>query len=337
MSDFFNNYGKNTDAKRQEQPEPQRGSGGFFADYPDIPQSNAQEQDTQAEQTPAIEVAPNNDIDQLFKELNSLTGLEIVKNEVRQLIHFVRIQDLRRKQGLGIMGISLHAVFMGSPGTGKTTVARIYGKMLKALGLLEKGHIVETDRPGLVGNYIGQTANKTDEKIKEALGGILFIDEAYSLYKGERAEWDYGSEAIEVLMKRMEDNRNNLAVIVAGYPDPMKKFLKSNEGFQSRFVNYIHFADYTPEELIEIFDNLCKQNHYALEGNSSELVRIYLESAYMRRDERFGNARAVRNFFEMIIRNQALRIGETIERPSIAHLKSIVPQDVYPLLNSETI
>ena len=124
--------------------------------------------------------------------------------------------------------------------------------MLNALGLLVKGHLVETDRPGLVGNYIGQTANKTDEKVKEAIGGVLFVDEAYSLYKGENAEWDYGNEAIEVLMKRMEDNRNNLAVIVAGYPEPMKKFLNSNEGFQSRFVNYIHFDDYTPEELIAI-------------------------------------------------------------------------------------
>jgi stage V sporulation protein K len=336
MSDFLNSYGK------RERPDNQEKSGipaanDFFASYPVLPQQPANKQEVQAKQPPNTELASEADIDLLFKELNTLIGLGRVKDEVRQLINFVKVQDMRRKRGLGKMDISLHSVFMGAPGTGKTTVARIYGKMLKALGLLEKGHIVETDRAGLVGNYVGQTANKTDEKVKEAIGGVLFIDEAYSLYKGENSEWDYGNETIEVLMKRMEDNRNNLAVIVAGYPEPMKKFLNSNEGFQSRFVNYVHFEDYTPEELIAIFESFCNQNSYILHGNSMELAKIYLESAYVRRDERFGNARAVRNFFEMIIRNQALRIGETVKHPTVAQLKSIEPQDVYPLLNSETI
>lgn len=337
MSDFLNSYGKHEQPKDQEKSETPAASNDFFASYPVLSQQADQNQKAQAIQTSNTEPTPEMDVDLLFRELNSLIGLGRVKEEVRQLINFVKVQDMRRKNGLGRMDISLHSVFMGAPGTGKTTVARIYGKMLNALGLLVKGHLVETDRPGLVGNYIGQTANKTDEKVKEAIGGVLFVDEAYSLYKGENAEWDYGNEAIEVLMKRMEDNRNNLAVIVAGYPEPMKKFLNSNEGFQSRFVNYIHFDDYTPEELIAIFESFCSQNTYVLHGNSMELAKIYLESAYVRRDERFGNARAVRNFFEMIIRNQALRIGETIKHPSIAQLKSIEPQDVYPLLNSETI
>ena len=183
----------------------------------------------------------------MFEELNQLTGLERVKEGFRQLIQFVKIQNMRQQQGLGATELSLHTVYYGSPGTGKTTVARIYGKMLKALGLLEKGHLVETDRAGLVANYVGQTANKTEEKINEAMGGILFIDEAYFLYKSEQAAgWDYGSEAIEVLMKRMEDNRNNLAVIVAGYPGPMDAFLNSNEGFKSRFVNYVHLKTTPP-------------------------------------------------------------------------------------------
>lgn len=206
--------------------------------------------------------------------------------------------------------------------------------MLKVLGLLKNGHLVETDRVGLVANYVGQTANKTDEKINEAIGGVLFIDEAYSLYKSEHAQWDYGSEAIEVLVKRMEDNRTNLAVIVAGYPEPMNNFLNSNEGFKSRFVNYVHFEDYTPDELTQIFISLCKRNNYALSPNALELSKIAIESAHARREKSFGNARFCRNLFEKIIRNQALRIGETVTSPTEYQLRAIEGQDVYPLLNA---
>lgn len=273
-------------------------------------------------------------LDKLFAELNSMIGLGQVKQEVRQLIQFVRVQEMRQTMGLGTMDLSLHSVFYGSPGTGKTTVARIYGKMLKAMGLLKQGHLVETDRAGLVANYVGQTANKTDEKISEAIGGVLFIDEAYSLHKGEHSQWDYGSEAIEVLMKRMEDNRNNLAVIVAGYPEPMDNFLNSNEGFKSRFVNYVHFEDYTPDELTEIFTSFCNQKNYSLSPNALELAAIVIESAHTTRDKSFGNARFCRNLFEKIIRNQALRIGETIARPTEIQLKTIEGQDVYPLLSA---
>lgn len=345
MSDFFENYGKSKSTSGNKQENSGQSKSDFFANYPASPnvsnpnspvaqeQSGQHKENTLTETQAAEESQP--ELEQLFAELNALTGLDRVKSEVRQLIQFVKIQDMRQKKGLGATALSLHSVFYGSPGTGKTTVARIYGKMLKALGLLKQGHLIETDRAGLVANYVGQTANKTDEKVKEALGGVLFIDEAYSLYKGEHAQWDYGSEAIEILMKRMEDNRNNFAVIVAGYPEPMDNFLNSNEGFKSRFVNYIHFEDYTPEELNEIFLSVCSQNNYSLTANASELAKIAIESAYATRDKSFGNARFCRNLFEKIIRNQALRLGEMANRPTESQLRAIEGQDIYPLLNSE--
>ncbi len=228
MSDFFDNYGKSNQGQ-EKQDQKESSSDDFFTNYPTPQEQCVKTVEAQKEQQSFVESESQQSLDELFKELNSLIGLGQVKEEIRQLIQFVRVQDMRQKKGLGTMNLSLHSVFYGSPGTGKTTIARIYGRMLKAMGLLEKGHLVETDRAGLVANYVGQTANKTDEKIKEAVGGVLFIDEAYSLYKGENTQWDYGSEAIEVLMKRMEDNRNNLAVIVAGYPEPMNDFLNSNE------------------------------------------------------------------------------------------------------------
>lgn len=272
------------------------------------------------------------DLVDLFSELDSLVGLKQVKQEIYQLIQFVKIQNLRRKRGLGATGLSLHSVFYGGPGTGKTTVARIYGKMLKSLGLLASGHLIETDRSGLVGNYIGQTANKTNEKINEAIGGVLFIDEAYSLYKGERASWDYGSEAIEVLMKRMEDNRNNIAVIVAGYPEPMEVFLNSNEGFKSRFANFVYFEDYSPLELVDIFLSFCHQSNYRLADDVHGVIKLIIENAHSRKDKSFGNARYCRNLFEKIIRYQALRVSETSDSPADEQLLTIEVEDVMPFL-----
>jgi SpoVK/Ycf46/Vps4 family AAA+-type ATPase len=183
----------------------------------------------------------------------------------------------------------------------------------------------------LVGKYVGQTAVKTDEKITEAMGGILFIDEAYSLSKGENTEWDYGSEAIEILMKRMEDHRDNLVVIVAGYPEPMEKFLNSNEGLRSRFSTYINFDDYTPSEMVEIFKLFCKQENYEIEADAIDLVLASIQYNYSNRDSTFGNARFVRNLFESIIRNQALRVGSTLQSPTISDLQLILAEDV-PLI-----
>jgi SpoVK/Ycf46/Vps4 family AAA+-type ATPase len=230
----------------------------------------------------------------------------------------------------------MHTVFYGSPGTGKTTVARVYGQILKALGLLSKGHVVETDRAGLVANYIGQTANKTDEKVREALGGVLFIDEAYSLYTGDESKWDYGAEAIQVLVKRMEDYREDLVVIVAGYPEPMNEFLDSNEGFKSRFPRYLHFDDYLPEQLLEILRKFCREGDNKLEPAATEKVTEVIQQACDKRGKSFGNARYVRNIYEKMVRHRATRLAQSGKFTDYA-LQHFDPADVEPLLESKRI
>lgn len=263
----------------------------------------------------------------IFGELNRLVGLSQVKRQMSELIAYVKIQDIRTKRGLSKTSIVLHCVFLGNPGTGKTTVARIYGKMLKALGLISKGHVVETDRSGLIANYIGQTTNKTDEKIKEALGGVLFIDEAYSLYRGEKSEWDYGSEAIQILLKRMEDFRDDLAVVVAGYTNPMNTFLDSNEGLRSRFATTIFFDDYSPDELLMIFNNLCSENSYITRAETLNKVRKTISQKHENRDEKFGNARYIRTIYESAIKKQSLRLSRH-RNLSNNDLMTLLPEDI---------
>jgi len=267
-------------------------------------------------------------IEDIVSELNQLIGLKNVKYEVRRLIHYARVQALRQTRGITNTQMAHHVVFVGNPGTGKTTVARLFGRMLKALNLLSSGHVIETDRSGLVGNYIGQTATKTDEKVNEALGGVLFIDEAYSLAKAEAVNQDFGSEALEIILKRMEDYRDDLAIIVAGYPKPMEKFLRSNEGLRSRFSSTIDFPDFSPRELSEIFHLFCKNDNYIIQDEALALTLSIIESKHKVRDDQFGNARFVRNLFEDIIRNHAMRIDLTNQDPTDIELRMILPEDV---------
>lgn len=250
---------------------------------------------------------PQPDLTTLLTELDGLVGLDSVKQEIQSLVNYLKVQRLRAEAGLPETKISLHMVFCGNPGTGKTTVARILGRLYGAIGVLKKGHLVETDRAGLVAQYAGQTAIKTNALVDSALDGILFIDEAYSLITDE-ANDPYGHEAIQILLKRMEDNRDRLVVVLAGYPGPMTKLLHSNPGLSSRFSRRIDFPDYSPRELGEIFGRMCDANHYVVREMVQAKLMAGFDWLYRNRDERFGNGRLVRNVFERAIRRLSNRI-----------------------------
>ena len=247
-----------------------------------------------------------------YQELDELIGLGSVKQEVRSLANFVKLQKQREAQGLKTAKVSYHLVFYGSPGTGKTTVARIVGRIYKDLGVLKKGHTVDTDRAGLCGEYVGKTGPKTDTVISKALDGVLFIDEAYSLVPEGGAGNDYGQEAISTILKRMEDYRDRLVVIVAGYKDEMQRFIDSNPGLQSRFNRYIDFPDYSGTELVDIFKMYMKKNQYTLAPDAEEYLKEQFEYVVAHKDRNFGNARFARNVFEKSIQQQANRLaGQT--------------------------
>lgn len=242
-----------------------------------------------------------------YQELEDLIGLESVKQEVKSLANFVKLQKQRQQKGLKTPKLSYHLVFTGSPGTGKTTVARIVARIYKDLGILKKGHTVETDRSGLVAEYVGQTATKTNEIVDSALNGVLFIDEAYALVPEGNGQ-DYGQEAISTLLKRMEDDRDKLVVIIAGYTNEMKRFIDSNPGLQSRFNRYINFPDYSAQELVKIFHMYMKKNQYTISDEADTLLKEKLDYAVEHKDRNFGNARYVRNVFEKAIQMQANRL-----------------------------
>lgn len=242
-----------------------------------------------------------------LRELDDLIGLDPVKNDVKMLANFIKIQRKRKASGLKEAPISYHCVFTGNPGTGKTTVARILADVYRSMGVLKKGHLVETDRSGLVGEYVGHTAVKTNKIIDSALDGVLFIDEAYTLVQG--GDHDYGGEAIATLLKRMEDDRDRLVVILAGYTDEMKKFIDSNPGLQSRFNRYIQFPDYTAEELAQIFLLTAERSQYTCNADVRASLKDIMKNAVEAKDKNFGNGRFVRNLFEKSIQRQAVRLS----------------------------
>lgn len=247
-------------------------------------------------------------LDEVMKDIDKLIGMKKIKDQIKTLINLIKVQKAREERKLPVTRVSLHSVFYGPPGTGKTTIARLLGKVFKCLGILTQGQIIETDRAGLVAGYVGQTAIKTDELLNKALDGILFIDEAYAL-KPKESTNDFGQEAINIILKRMEDYRDRLIVITAGYPDEMKVFIESNPGLKSRFNRYFYFDHYTPKELFEIFKILCDNSQFKLENNAkNKLIRLF-QLLYDNRDRTFGNGRLVRNLYERILEKQANRIA----------------------------
>ena len=305
-------------APKPEAPRPQ-------APKPETPRNEKTAASTGNDGTkaPEAEVPPPEKMEDLQAELDGYIGLEAVKKEVKNLINMVRVYQMRRENGLPTTDLSLHMVFSGNPGTGKTTVARLMARIYHALGILSKGQLVEVDRSGLVAGYVGQTALKTAKVIEQALGGVLFIDEAYAL--NGKAENDFGQEAIDTILKAMEDHRDDLVVIVAGYDGLMDDFIHSNPGLESRFNRFLHFDDYTVDEMMDIFKMQCKKGCYTLVGQAEEMVRDFI------REENtggitFGNARGVRNIFEQVLVHQANRLAG-LEQVSREALMEITAED----------
>jgi tellurite resistance protein len=261
-----------------------------------------------------------------LEELHGLIGLATIKHDVQELVNFLKVQGERAKLGLPRTEVSLHMLFCGNPGTGKTTVARLLGRIFGGMGILARGHLIETDRSGLVAKYAGQTGPKTHKKVDEALDGVLFIDEAYSLV-AEGGDDPYGGEAVQALLKRIEDDRRRLVVVLAGYPAPMQDLLDSNPGLASRFGRRLDFADYTASELGRIFQVMCEQNRYVLPAATRWKLLVGFQYLLDRRDETFGNGRLARNVFEASIRRLANRVADIVPL-TVEALTTLEPADI---------
>ena len=308
----------------------ERSLGGVGSDFWGAPQTEQVEKKQQAaspapaKPEPAPEEEKTETIDELKAELAGYIGLEGVKKEVSNLINMMTVWKMRQEHGLPNVDMSLHMVFSGNPGTGKTMIARLMARVYKCLGILSKGQLVEVDRSGLVAGYVGQTATKTSEVIGKALGGVLFIDEAYTLSSG--AENDFGQEAIDTLLKAMEDHREDLVVIVAGYDGLMDAFIHSNPGLESRFNRYLHFDDYTIDEMLAIFNLQCKKGRYQIDADADDELRQLLVDANTNSIS-FGNARGVRNLFEKVLVCQANRLA-AMQDVTTEELMRITAQDI---------
>jgi len=272
-----------------------------------------------------VKKPPKVSLEEALSNLNKLVGLETVKRTISDWVKQIQVFQMRKSMGLKVPEMSYHLVFTGNPGTGKTTVARIIGQIYCALGILKKGQLVEVDRSKLVAGYVGQTGPQTQKVIEQALGGVLFIDEAYSLAQG--SDNDFGPEAIATLLKAMEDKRDEFAVIVAGYREQMEDFINSNPGLASRFKTYIHFEDYGPEELFKIFEKLCIENDYKISEDLRDYLKKYFKDLYDNRDKNFGNGRDVRNIFEKTVTKQSRRIAGMRE-PSIEEMMLLTCEDL---------
>ena len=264
-------------------------------------------------------------LQELLNELNTLVGLETVKAKVNDLIAYQKVQKLRRENNLHSSKNTLHLAFTGNPGTGKTTVARIVGRIYKQIGLLSKGHFIEVSRTDLIAGYQGQTALKVKKVIEKAKGGVLFIDEAYSITENDHSD-SYGRECLTELTKALEDYRDDLVVIVAGYTEPMEDFFKSNPGLKSRFNTFIEFPDYTAEQLENILLSLCQKNDYVLDNNVHIVIRKFFEESITKKDKNFSNGRLVRNIYDDLVMNHARRVV-SIENPTKEDLSKIIKSD----------
>lgn len=288
---------------------------------------SAKKTDDESDKKSEINIKRNDKItlDEALAELNKLVGLNGVKSRVRDWVDQIKVFQMRKERGMSVPDMSYHLVFTGNPGTGKTTVARLMAQIYCALGILSEGHLVEVDRSDLVAGYIGQTAVKTRDVLKKASGGVLFIDEAYALANGSSN--DFGQEAIDTVLKEMEDKRDDLVIIVAGYDGLMERFIDSNPGLRSRFKNYIRFADYTGDELYKIFMSLCKKSQYTVTDDAKAALLNYFTALYANRDKNFGNGRDVRNAFENIITRQSKRVAR-LKNPTDEQMSTVTVEDL---------